>query len=348
MANNNSENIYWIDSLRVLAAFGVIILHASAGSLHQYGNITDIEWQVANIYNSFVRFCVPIFLMISGTLIFSKTYNSIWEYLKKRVLRLLYPFLFWSLIYIAKELFVKFHQGENLTFIEIINFIFINFKDGASYHLWYIYLIIGLYLFFPIIGKWINRSNKNEIKYFLGIWFLTLFAHFSFVEKILPGIEISYFSGFIGLPVLGYYLSKTDFNFKWKKTTYFLLFFIGILVTIFAVYFFTGRIGRYHEGFHNYLSINIVLMSVVVFLFFKDYVKFNSKTSTVVLFISKYSYGIYLIHVFAFWIIESLFFPFSSVNPIIGIPVISILSLIVSTLISFGISKLPLGKYISG
>jgi len=72
--------------------------------------------------------------------------------------------------------------------------------------------LLGLYLFFPIIGKWISKSNKHEIKYFLGIWLLTIFAHLPFVKKLMPNIEISYFSGYIGFPILGYYLSKISFG----------------------------------------------------------------------------------------------------------------------------------------
>jgi len=313
------------------------------------GNISILDWWIGNIYDSSVRFCVPIFLMISGALILSKNYESIGEYLKKRVLRILFPFLFWSIIYIAKGAFFKFNHGECLTFIEILKFTFISLKYGADYHLWYIYLIIGLYLFFPIVGKWISKSNKYEIKYFIGIWLITIFAHLPFVKILIPNIEMSYFSGYIGFPILGYYLSKTTFNINGKKAIYILFILTGILITIFGTFFVTKHTGSFRGGFYDFLSPNIILVSIGVFLLFKDFVKPSTRTSTVVLFFSKYSYGTYLIHALILWGLGKFGFSYAFVNPVIGIPVTSILCFISSTLFIFGVSKLPLlGKYISG
>ena len=347
--NTSSENLEWINSLRVLATFSVIFLHVTASILYQYGSISTFDWWVGNVYDSFVRFCVPIFLMISGTLILSKTYESIGEYFRKRVLRILFPFLFWSIIYIVRDLFLNLNQGERLTFIEIFKFTFIKLKEGASFHLWYIYLIIGLYLLFPIIGKWISKNNQHEIKYFIGIWLITIFAQLPFVKKFIPNIEISYFSGYIGFPILGYYLSKTTFNINGKKLIYILFCLTGILITIFGTFFMTNHNGSFWDGYYEYLSPNVVLVSIGIFLLFKDFVKMSKKISSVVHFFSKYSYGTYLIHILVLWILGKFGLSYAFVNPIIGIPVTSILCFIFSTLIIFGVNKLPLlGKYISG
>ena len=348
-ANSRIENLEWVDSLRVLATFSVILLHVAAPIVYQYGNISNFEWWTGHIYDSFVRFGTPIFLMISGALILSKTYDSIGEYLRKRVLRILFPFLFWSIIYIIQELFLKFNQGEYLTFTEILKFTFSKLRDGASFHLWYIYVIIGLYLFYPIIGRWINKSNQQEIKYFLGIWLITIFVDLPFVKKLIPNIGISYFSGYIGFPILGYYLNKITFNINGKKVIYSLLVVTGILITIFGTFFMTKHTGRFRVEFYHRLSPNVILFSVGIFLLFKDFVKITKKISYIVHFFNKYSYGTYLIHVFVLWVLGEFGLSYAFVNPIIGIPVTSILCLIFSTLIIFGVNKLPLlGKYISG
>ena len=350
MRQSGNENLDWIDSLRVLATFSVIFLHVAAEVIYKYGNISNLDWWIGNIYDSSVRFCVPIFLMISGILILSKTYESIGEYLRKRVLRILFPFLFWSIIYIVKDVFVKFNHVESLTFIEIFKFILIELKSGASYHLWYVYLIIGLYLFFPIIGKWITKSNQHEIEYFLGIWLITIFAYLPFVKNFIPSIEISYFSGYIGFPVLGYYLSKTTFNIKNKKVIYILLILAGLFVTIFGTFLMTKHYGRFWSGFYYYLSPNVILVSIGILLLFKDFVKNSTRTSSIIHFFSKHSYGTYLIHVLVLWILGKFGLSYAFVNPIIGIPITSVLCFIISTLIIYGINKLPwsLGKYISG
>lgn len=340
-----NENLDWINSLRVIATFSVIVLHVAAEILNQYGSISNLDWWIGNIYDSSVRFCVPIFLMISGALIFSKTYESLGDYLRKRVLRILFPFLFWSIIYIAVGFILKFYHGEYLSLKEVLKFVFVNLKNGASYHLWYIYMIIGLYLFFPIIGRWLHNSNKNEIKYFLLIWLLAVFTRLTRGEKFILNIDTSYFSGYIGFPILGYYLNKISLNLDKKKVIYVLLVFTGILITIFGTYFATKYKRSFYDGFYSYLSLNVILVSVGIFLLFKDFVRFNSKG---ILFFSKYSYGTYLIHVLVLIVLGEIGLSYAFVNPIIGIPITSVLCFVVSTLVIWGVNKLPLGKYISG
>ncbi|MFK6999939.1 acyltransferase family protein [Flavobacterium oreochromis] len=334
----------WITSLRVLATFSVIFLHTSAEILYQYGKTSNANWWIGNIYDSSVRFCVPIFLMISGALILSKDYKNITEYLKKRVLRIIFPFLFWSIVYIFINNFLYFYK-ENLTFIDILKFTLIKLKIGASFHLWYIYMIIGLYLFFPIIKSWLSRANDNEIKYFIGIWLITICIKLPIINTFIPNIEITYFSGYIGFPILGYYLSKKKLNLKRKKVIYIILIVIGLLITIFGTYFATKYKGTFYEGFYDYLTPNVLFISIGVFLFFKDFVTVNSK---IIIFFNKYSYGTYLVHILTIIVLQKAGVSYALINPMLGIPITSITCFIISTLIIWGVNNLPFGKYISG
>ncbi|MDR0793720.1 MAG: acyltransferase family protein [Chitinophagaceae bacterium] len=350
MKTNSSEDLYWIHALRVLATFSVIFIHAAYKILCQYGSISNFDWWIGNIYDGSVRFCVPMFLMISGALILSKTYNSLGEYLRKRVLKILPPLLFWSIIYIVREVLRKSYHGEYMSFIEILKFALIKLKSRASVHLGFVYMIIGLYLFFPVIGKWINKCNKHEIKYFIGIWLLTvLVQQFSFINNLFPNIGLTYFSGFIGFPVLGYYLYKNTFaDIRKENLISVLMILTGVSITVFGTFVLTKRSGSFNEDLYSYLTLNVILVSTGVFLLFKNLVKFNTRTSSIILFFSKYSYGIYLIHILVLLFLAKLGFSHAFVNPIIGIPITSVLCMIVSASIVFGISKLPWGKYVSG
>jgi len=288
--------------------------------------------------------------MISGALILSKTYVNLWEYIKKRVLRIFFPFLFWSMFYIAIRIFAKFHCGEYMSFLEVLKLIYDKLlKSGASLHLWYIYMIIGLYLIFPIIGKWLNNSSKREIEYFIGIWLITLLLPIPFIQDFTPNIELSYFSGYIGFPILGYYLNKFNFEFTQKKLIYTLLILIGFFITSFGAFFDSEHRGYFELiTFYNYRSPNVALLSIGVFLLFKDFVRFSDKIFSIILFLSKYSYGTYLIHIFVLVILARACFTYSFIHPIIGVPITSLLCFIISTSIIWGVNKLPFGKYISG
>jgi surface polysaccharide O-acyltransferase-like enzyme len=144
---------------------------------------------------------------------------------------------------------------------------------------------------------------------------------------------------------VGYYLNKTSLNFDKKKVIYVLLVLTGILITIFGTYITTKYNGSFYVGFYNYLSPNVILVSVGIFLLFKDFIRFNSKY---ILFFSKYSYGTFLIHVLLLTILGKKGLNYAFINPIIGIPITSVICFVVSTLIIWGVNKLPLGKYISG
>lgn len=345
MKNND---LFWIDTLRVFATFSVILLHVAANVSTQYGNNSEFDWWVGNIYDSSVRFCVPIFLMISGALMLSKTYDSIGLYLKKRVSRILYPFLFWSLIYVMWRILFRVYEGDSLQSIRIVKYIFIQLKSGAAFHLWYIYMLIGLYLLFPIIGKWINNCKENEIKYFLLIWAITVIAQMPVISKIFPDITLQYFAGYVGFPVLGYYLITKSYNDKIKMTSSFLII-AGILITMIGTYVITKHNGTFYSYFYSYLSPNVIISSIGIFLLFKSVnLSLCKKYSSVIFFFSKYSYGIYLVHVQVLWGLSEIGISHSFINPIIGIPVTSILCFLISSMIIYCINKLPYGKYISG
>jgi len=66
-----SGRMVWIDHLRVLATFAVVVLHAAARNWYS-ADVHGFEWRVLNIYNGFVRWGVPVFIMISGALFLNR------------------------------------------------------------------------------------------------------------------------------------------------------------------------------------------------------------------------------------------------------------------------------------
>jgi surface polysaccharide O-acyltransferase-like enzyme len=343
---NETTGTSWITNLRVLATFSVIVLHVTAGILHKYGSATNFNWMVGNIYDSAVRFCVPVFLMLTGTLLLGKEIE-INDFLKKRFSRILVPFIFWSCIYIVIKLKTRWQSGEDMSIISLAEYIFIQFRDGAALHLWYVYMVLGIYLFIPVLNKWVMSSTEKELLYFIFIWLFVLIINIPQLVFIKPVIDFSYFSGFIGYPVLGYYLSRF---FNYKNTRGFALLFIiaGISVTITGTWLLTKRDSVFNESFYNYLSPNVLLASAGIFLFFKSFENRNNKLNPVINFIAAYSYGIYLSHILVLFYLSKIGIGPLFINPIAGILVTSILCLLASSGIVYLINKLPYGRYISG
>lgn len=348
MEKKSPENkLIWTNNLRVLATISVILLHVSGQILIQYGKVSDFVWWTGNLFDSFVRFCVPVFVMLTGALLLPKAYE-IGEFLKKRFLRIILPFLFWSVVYIVFTYYVKLTSNHEMSRLEIITWSLDLLRSGTSPHLWYIYMIIGIYLITPIISKWAQNCKENEIIYFLIIWLAALILNQPILERYITDIDVSYFSDFIGYLVLGYYLSVK--TFKYNKITIniiaILLILIGVIITIAGTYYLTNRDGKFNQYFYGYMTLNTLMVSAGIFVVFKN---LNSnKSSKIIDFISKYSYGIYLVHVLVLFYLSKIGMDFSFMNPIFSIPLVTLLCLALSTLIIYAVNKLPYGKYISG
>lgn len=344
------QNILWLDTLRALACFGVIVLHVAAPALYLHGHEIDGNWWVGNAFDSLVRFSVPAFLLISGALLLPKTYPSLQAYFSKRVLRIVYPFLFWSIIYIAYFLFDTYQEIGSMEMRQIATTFFIKLRDGASFHLWYVYLILGLYLIYPILSKWLHHSTRSEIIYFNSIWVICIVARLPFIADYFPKIELIYFSGYIGYPVLGYLLLKYKFENREKiKKIALLLIGSGVLITFFGTYFLTSHNGHFDDTLYHFLSPNVGIAAVGVFLLFQySDIKLNDTLVSIIRFFSRYSYGIYLVHVLVIDEFKKTGIDYMMVNPLMGIPAMSLLCLLTSSVIVWSIGKLPLGKYISG
>lgn len=345
------EKFFWIDCLRVLASFGVVLMHIAAPLLSQYGEVSSSDWWTSNFYCNFMRFRIPIFLMITGALILPKTYNSINEYLGKRVVRIVYPFLFWSVIYLVRQTILLFLNGHISTIEDVLKFTILEMKTGAAFHFWYIYLLLGLYLFFPILIGWLKKCAKSEIKYFICIWAVTIIASWPLINIVFPNIELRYFSGFIGFPVLGYFLMKNTYiNANRVKIISILLILAGTLTTMIGTFILSKQKGTLSDALYGHLSPSVIISAIGIFLLFK-YFNFQKRAgifSSLILFFSKYSYGIYLSHILILWMLSDLGINHSFINPILGIPLAAILCFTLSALLVWGINKLPLGKYISG
>ena len=109
--------IIYADLLRIIATFAVIVLHVSASKWYDTP-VKDFNWQIYNLYDSLVRWAVPIFVMLSGMFFlnpekFIPTSNII----KKYIFRILLAIIVWGLFYQAYEIIGKFiFKNESITF----------------------------------------------------------------------------------------------------------------------------------------------------------------------------------------------------------------------------------------
>lgn len=374
MKTTTRTNIGWIDLLRIFACFLVVIAH-SADPFVAKTDSNYSEFFTGAFIGSLMRSCVPLFVMISGVLLLPiKT--DISTFYRKRSKRILLPFVFWSLALPLLYYFYLNYGPESLnpnifmedhtwgaTVNKLYTFLF-NFNYDTI-PLWYVYMLIGLYLFIPILSGWIAQASKKDIQIILVIWLISTFAQY--LELLAPflgyqgalgnfglwGIcdwnafgSLYYFSGFMGYLILGYYLVKYPLNWSKVKSYGIALpvFVLGFAIT-FIGFIFTQK--YYPENFSNleiiwsFNNINVVMMTLAVFIIAQQ---FKGQVSARLHMLSTLTYGVFLAHFFFVQVAYDLVYPYLNLPSGVQIILIAVLASIMSFFVVWLLSLSKLTK----
>jgi surface polysaccharide O-acyltransferase-like enzyme len=214
---------------------------------------------------------VPIFIMISGALLLSSHSKlTLKQFYVRRLKRIIPPFLFYLLVYF----FWSQHTGLTLDFK---TYLIKTFVYGTPYfHLYFIYVILGLYVFTPWIKKLVENTKPNETL-LLTIIILLITSAWQFstnwFTKASSGsflFSTSQFLPFLGYFLLGYLLHRSN-HIDLKKilisTTLCLVIFQSLIQ-----WFFIKNFGNSPLGFlpSNYVGSLLLPLSVMIFLMTKN------------------------------------------------------------------------------
>lgn len=347
--NKQKKRIIYFDILRIIAIFAVIMVHVSAQNWYKT-NVFSFEWNVFNIYDSIFKGGALIFVMISGALFLNSNY-SIEKIYKKNISKILIVFAIWSLIYTF--LFYKYHT---------LNDFMISFSRG-EYHLWFLYMITGLYILVPFLKKIVEDEYLMKYFFILSFIFSIIFKplkslfiilKLDFLKSvlftnILDKLDMNFVLGYSFYFVLGYFLHKIIIDEK-KMKYLCILGVLGALSTIIFTALISRYLGKPNGVFYNSFGINILLKIVFIFLVVKNFCEnfqFTDKQIDIIIKLSKYSFGIYLVHVLVLKYLKLFVFNTLSFNPIFSVPVIGIVVFCISLLISVLLNKIPfVNKYI--
>ncbi len=324
------ERVVWIDYLRVVACFLVMVTHCCepfylGGEGTLILTVSDARWVA--VLNSIPRACVSLFVVASSYLLFPLNCPTE-TFFRKRLSRILVPFVIWSIVY-ALAFGEPASNFKNL----ILNF---NYSAG---HLWFIYMLLGLYLIMPLLSPWAKTVGKHELQVYLAIWLFTTIIPLirQWLGGVVPVIygpsgmpnmakyplwgEASwnpygtfyYISGFVGYMLLGLYFRKFVGELSWKKTLSIALpcFIIGLGITslgflhnvletskgVFPVGGQVAEAALWEVAWLND-TVGVALMTIAWLLFFKKIKSCGKFYEKVILPVSKASYGMYLSHMF--------------------------------------------------
>ena len=331
---------YCFDFLRVFGAFAVMVLHVAAS---KWGatDIHTFEWEAMNFYDSIVRWAVPVFVMISGALFLSRDI-PVRKIYSKYIFRIFTAFVFWAFFYVCLN-----DADVAILGIDIIH--------GHFLHMWFLLMIAGLYMIVPFVKK--IAESGSLTKYFLALAFLFAFflpesieiiSLFSKEYEKIAGtfadhFHLKFVGGFTAYFLLGYFLNRSSLSRRAERLIYFAGI-AGFAATVLMSLHASLFIGR-PSGFYNDHTVNVMFEAISVFVFFKA--KFN-RPSRIIRALSQYSFGAYLVHVAVIGIIiNKLGLNTLTFNPLLSIPVISVIVFVISFGISAVLNHIPvINKYI--
>ena len=375
-----NQRVIFLDYLRFFACLMVLLVHCCepfylGGPGTYIASLGDALWLTT--IDSACRASVPLFVLASSYLLFP-VQGDVRKFFRRRIERVLIPLIVWGVLYACFSLnalapiFGGEFQPANIAY----NFkhLIFNFVPHAG-HLWFVYMLLGLYVLMPLLSPWIEKVSKRGEEALIAVWLFTTLAPFftQIAREWFGGGDLwgycpwnsfggmHYVSGFMGYLVLGHYLRTYVPEMNWKKTLAWALplWIVGYAITLGGIWYFLPKGADAYPFMKNYgfavdmemswgfCSTGVVLTTVAYVLVIRKLGSSGWLYRHIVLPVSKRSYGIYLMHMFALVAIFAFVPAWGMATPW-TIVTIATLTFILCSVVAVVISKLPGGKYIVG
>jgi surface polysaccharide O-acyltransferase-like enzyme len=339
------------DVLRIISMYFVMLTHVCGMEVHNI-LVDSFDGIVLNCLMAAVTWDVPIFIMISGRFFLdsSKEMTTAKIY-KKYIMRLVAPFIFWSVM--MNILYI--YNDYKMTGVISLNWkmYLVNIITGP-YHLWFVFMICGLYIATPILRK--ISEDKKTTKYWimLSIIFLSLKIYGvklpligETISLILGKMNFEIVLGFSVYYLLGYYvyIYKDEISVNVQRGLYFLSLLL-IIFSCIATTVHSIHCGKTNEFFSVYQSPNVIICSIGIYLWGLNCIHsgmFSDSIKKVIFKLSEHSMGMYFAHA----IVLEVVFLLTGIKPtyisvlIMPFVITTLLYIICFLLVAF-MSKIPL------
>ena len=339
------RHIDYFDFLRVIAVFAVIVIHITSIGIYYY-DIESSVWKASTLVNCISHWAVPIFFMISGALFLSPQRElSLKKLYSKNIKRIVICIVVWGFFYSLLDQYIY----ASLSLKSVLIAVYGIFTDNTGYHLWFLYTLVMLYIAVPLFRIITGNASKRMLQYALIMWVLFSllvgqingFAKdFEFSEELLPYspyVIASYGGYFLG----GYYFTEYPLKGKAKSICYALS--VASIVAIIAIKIIFRNLLSI-TTFTPEMSMGILscLIAVGVFTLAQN-IRLSDLWKKIFGFIGKYTFGIYLTHVFFISVVFHMFnLKFDYCQPLLAIIISSTAMFVISLLTSWLMSKIPL------
>lgn len=260
-----TEGKEYLNILRVVGAFAVVLLHSNEGLwVFSY----DPYWLEATVVQMALFFAVPCFIMISGALLidYSNRYTTK-AFLKKRLKKTLIPYIAWCLIGIVYLSFRGALDANSLSIKTVISMI-INNEVLPIY--WFFPTLLSVYLLTPVLTYIPENKRRSCFQYIIFSMLILniVVPFFCDVLGLSPSQIQSPISTICLYYITGYYVDKY-LNPKMFKVLYFAGF-LGFLVLLVGTITASYKGGSLDQTYMGYTNLPCYLYSVGIFCMFKQ------------------------------------------------------------------------------
>lgn len=319
-----------LDFLRVMSMLLVIVIHVANYYGKAFHQISHVSFFGSVIFNTVTRVCVPIFFMISGALLLSKEYDA--RKNRTRIYRNCVVLGVFTIIYLFWD---QYYMGVHFdSYLELIG-------HPERTMLWFMYAIIALYISLPFIKRMVDNLNRREEKLFVLLW-LGMNGLLNLID-IKVSYQIPVVSGtyYLGYFIIGYLIRKYKDQFPFKKYNIPLIIVtvLSFACTIILTYIHSINENTNDKTLLTYSNILCMIPSLAIFILV--YFNRTNRESKIIRFLSKYSFGIYLIHGILLNITMN-YFDYVHINSFFGIPFSATIIFLSSLIVVYMLKKIPL------
>lgn len=344
------KDIPWIHLVRVLACLMVVCLHVSTAS-RDYP-LEHIDTAFNNAVYILTKPCVPLFFMVTGFLILPyKNGEDIMSFYRKRIPRVWFPLLVWGVVYAVLPFLLGMTGWQAM--VKEVLLSPIKQPDYFGGILWYLYILIGIYLFIPFFTDRLYE-NKRFLRLYVGLWMVSSLV--MIVKAHVPNVfgenhwehvfdMFLYFSGYLGFLMIGFAIRKfgedffvAGFSRIWGgKMKYLIILFLTLVVSYY-----------YGSLITSFLAIGTVMITVNLFMLLRN-IDVNDEAwyYRLIKHVSSLSFGIYLCHMLVLKVISENVFKQMGASWQMQL-LCMLLTFAGAYLLSCLLSKIPFKRYIIG
>lgn len=362
---------------------GLVLHSALTYNVTNHGNAWEIKDPESNyILTDFIvllihSFRMPIFFLVAGffgSMLFYE--RGVIQMFKNRIRRIVFPFIFFlfilsPIIYFSFSYSIAVFENQENPFVnstQLFSTILVFIPKGTS-HLWFLYYLIYVTQITSLLGLLLKNQKKisNKITNIFNwiikrsITRLALFSSFTFLiltyletsminasTSLIPDLNTFVFYFFFYIVGWILFKSKGLLNSFMKYDWQFVAFAVFLIITQGLLIQYSGMDLKPNSNSAILISFNSIIVWLFIFGITGLFIRYGSKHSKRMRYISDSSYWVYLIHLPLTAIIPAFISEFPLPALVKFIIVLSLTTLICFATYHYLVRNTFIGKFLNG